>query len=60
MIILRCSENLVIRVSLGLLYISVAVLHGFDFVFSVLVNRLARKTISARNYQFCVYWDVKP
>ena len=42
--------NLVIRISLGLLYISVTVSPGFDFVFSVLVKRLARKSISEMTY----------
>jgi len=39
-------ENLVLHVSLGLLYISVVVSPGFNYVFSVLVKRLARKSIS--------------
>jgi len=38
--------NLVICVSLGLLYIFEVVSPGFDFVFSVLVKRLAMKSIS--------------
>jgi len=41
---------LVIRVSLGLLYIYVVVFPGFDFVFSVLVNRLTGKSISKMIY----------
>jgi len=41
--------NLVICVSLGLLY-TFAVSPGFDFVFSVLVKRVAGKSISEMTY----------
>ena len=44
--------NLVICSSLGLLYISVVVFPGCDFVFSVPVKRLAGKSISKMTY-FC-------
>jgi len=42
--------NLVTHISLGLLYIAVVVSPGFDFVFSVLVKRLAGKSISKMTY----------
>jgi len=42
--------NLVICISLGLLYIYMVVSHGFDFVFSVLVKRLAAKSIAEMTY----------
>ena len=42
--------NLVIRISLGLLYISVVVSPGFGVVFSVPVKRLAAKSISEMTY----------
>jgi len=42
--------SLVISVSLGLLYIFV-VLSGFDSVFSVIVKRLAEKSISKMTYR---------
>jgi len=42
--------NVVIRISLGLLYIPVVVSPGFDFVFSVLIKRLAGKRISKMTY----------
>jgi len=45
MVILHCGK-LVIFASRGLLYIFVVVSPGFDFVFSVLVKRLAGKSIS--------------
>jgi len=41
---MRCIVvNLVIHLSLGLLYVSVAVSPGFDFVFSVIVKRLVER-----------------
>ena len=40
------AVSLVICISLGLLYVFVVVSLGFDFVFSVLVKRLAGKRIS--------------
>ena len=42
--------NLVIFINLGLLYIFVVLSPGFDFVLSVLVNRLAGKSISKVTY----------
>jgi len=42
--------NLVNCIRLGLLYIFVVLCPGFDFVFSVLVKRLARKSMSKITY----------
>ena len=51
------AVNLVICVSLSLLHIFVVLSPGFDFVFSMLVKRLAGKSISKMTY--IVEWDVK-
>jgi len=42
--------NLVNFVSLGVLYIVVVVSPGFHFLFFVLVNRLAEKSVSKMTY----------